>query len=35
MVDSAHVSVERLVAYLLKSVQLTPEEQAHMVCCYV
>jgi hypothetical protein len=35
MVDSTHVSVERFVAYLLRDVQLTPEEKAHMVRCYV
>jgi hypothetical protein len=35
MVDSPHVSIERFVAYLLRGVPLTPEEQAHMVRCYV
>jgi len=33
--SSPHVSIERFVAYLLKGTPLTPEDQAHMVRCYV
>jgi hypothetical protein len=35
MTDSPHVSIQRFVEYLLRGVPLTPEEQAHMVSCYV
>jgi hypothetical protein len=33
--SSPHVSIERFVAYLLKGTPFTPEDQAHMVRCYV